>query len=1223
MASDMHRLDTILRRAVLSYQKGGYSEALTAYIKLQDLVTMRHNQQAPCRMFREKAYLRVFKAVLYSSMGACLVSMHKNPEAYELLECSLKMCPTPLASQRMVLLLIRMNRLHDIQKVLDVLLKPSIIHQDAPRGEHEHPTILAASDALVLQAAIQCHSGSNIDCLNTLSLSIVMLLRSFSKAEHIIAGDELPDLPTPELLQGTKKLQCRLVFLAVCNILQTFSHRGVTLPYRCDYNIEELIVRLCNSKVKGLCLNTIFDPSSVSHEAHDAFLKYGGEGSLPGSGLQSLDSLYAFFQTLFSSCYDSSYLPLTLLPFFDDRIFSSETWSVAASRNVIYSRLKGQTTVVQQSQLLEVMDDTDLALLILKKYDIKPLSYLFTLPDHLLSLITDASVSSKPINSQSSNSINVTFFTHKDSTTIAKIMRAKENQTVRVFRLAEECAEEHSIHPVSPKEPFKESADPLRESLQSKIMSYLQLSPSKNRHLLARSNSNSSHSNSKDADIASKMILQDLQVSVAPLVINKPTCSALATTNVAENSRSRSAHLYERSTAATRASTKAAERVHLVAALRPTGCESHKPSYVKLEPFTSRRVSSSKIQSRTQKLASVHPSRTVSSLSSYSVLHRSEMNVPNVCLSTLKQLLLKKKVGAATASSNQQALLCTNLPIFQKIESVRPLVVKASKQSTHSVTPLADLHSPGPPLLPDIEQYSESLSIHDHSSMFRKAPILQHPMRDCVSCPATRSKDRTRHLSNKDKEQFQKMYDAALSANAVDSLSFRTPYYNELIHAINSGDHEEILLNYSMGHRDAGISDFDFVDKEQLNCYKRTNRSQSLEQSISTQNRLLQSARSVFNAYSYIQANISETKASLNKLALAMRPKDNEKQSLMKKKSSQHRPTTERTSLDRQDHLKNTIGNIAVSPSEMTDHVCWNNDTDERPGLAPILLPDLKTVVSKEPVRFADYFLNQIDLELVHRDPHERRTLLLRCKEDARQFAGSELLHSKAVSRRRTDVLPATEAACSTLHHRMNVVYVPDYHSIDQDNSLGSTESELLSTCHPPRVLPDLLKSVVLDLTSVKHLGSSSSSIHTASSNASSTALGSVRTTGDCSPDVHLQSRTSSRSKGHGGDTIHLFSGSRLYKRNSSRYKAFADILLNSTIKPHVQRKRQELSVIHIHASTPTQQNSQIRLSRIPKEPRRPRKLNIPDVIHRASPASVEIKILRLRTAAFIFKVPL
>lgn len=1187
MASDIHRMDMVLRRASLLYQKEEYKEALYMYIQLQDLVTARHNQQAPCRMFRDKAYLRIFKAVLYSSLGACLVSMHRNPEAYELLECSLKMCPTPLAAQRLILLLIQMDRLPDIQRILDILLKPAIVRQDAPRGKSEMIDTIITSDALLLQAVLLCYSGSIIDCLNTLSLSIIQLLRRFPKIIQSAADEEILNLPAPELLQGSDKLRCRLTFLALCNIMQTFSHRGVVLPYRCDYNIEELIMRLCNSKVRGLCLNTIFDPSFVSHEAHDAFIRYGGTGHLPGSGLQSLDSLYSFFQAFFSSSYDGDHLPTRCSPFFDDRIFSSEAWSAAASRSITYSRLKGQAALIQQSQLLEVMDDADLALLILKQYNIKPLSYLFTLPDHLLSLITGTPLGSKRVEGQSFNSVDTVVFTHKDSTTIATIMRAKENQTIRAFRLAEDCIESSSAHPTSPR-------DPLRESLRSKVISYLQLLPSGNKRSSEVGSSNYSHPISKDADISSKLVLRDLRVSRAPLV---PERSALNLSG-----------------------TEDAEQGDSATAFRPSESKSTGPSHGKYTSFASRRVSSNKVQSKGQRLSHLGPTRKAISLPSYSLLHRSEMDVPNVCLSTLKQLLLKKKknIDSTSMSGGRQTLVCTNLPIVQKIEHVRPLTVKSSTQSTPSTTPPSNLHFPGTQLFPNVDEYGKSLSLHDHTSIFRKVPILQHPMRNCISCPAVWNRDRSRHLSPQAGEQFRKLYNAALSVEATNSLTFKVPYYNELVRAINSGDREEILLNYSMGHRGTELSDFDFIDKDQLNSYNKKSRSQSLEQSLeqiaSPKNRLLQNARTVFSSYKYVQAGISNIRASLSRLALAMRTKNNEKQSLIDKNRTQTKMTADCVTPKTPTYCSEIDYNAATSPDTKNgDHMCWSDATDEPLALKPILLPDLKAIVSKTPVRFVDYFLNHLDLELVHGDPHERRTLLLKCKEDTERFVNSEALHSKALARKRADILSSTGSDCNHLRYRMNATYVPDYQDLDQSNSAESTDSTLLSNYYPSKAIPDILRGVGLGLINTKSIGSSPPGVNTSSPSVSSASSGSFKTGSDYSPGVHLDR----------GGILCLFASSKSHKQNTYRYKAFADIPFNSTVTPHATCKRKEVSILHIHTSTPRQHNSQVKLSLLPKEPRRPKRLTISSVIRKNTPTAMAVKVLRLRTASFLFRIPL
>lgn len=1212
MVINIHQMDTILHRASLLYQRKEYKEALCAYVQLQNMATVRHNQQAPCQKFREKAYLRVFKAVLYSSMGACLVSMHKNPEAYELFECSLKMCPTSLALQRLTLLLIRMNRLSDIQRVMDILLKPSIIRPDTSWEESRYSATITDCDAMALKAVLLCYAGSTTECLNTLSLSIVMLLRGLSNTKQLATGEDLPNLLAPELLQDSDKLRCRLAFLALCNILQTFSHRGVILPYRCDYNIEELISRLCDSKIKGLCLNTIFDPSFVSHEAHNAFIKYGGDGSLPGAGLQSLDSVYSFFQVLFPSSYDGSHLPVRSSPFFDDRIFSPEAWSTTASKSIVYSRLRGQATLVQHSQLLEVMDDSDLTLLIIKKYGIKPLSYSFTLPDSLLSLITEKPSIANAIKSQSVTSIDTVIFTHKDSTAIAKIMRAKENQTIRAFRLTKECTGEGPIHHPGFKEHSKKSVDPLRESLRSKVMSYLQLS-SEVRNSLVADSPKRSHTTTKGTDITSKLVLQDLQVSLASLATNQLDKETLDTNNVARNMRSHSTHLSERSTVATRASTKAAERVHLVATLRPAECEPHKPSYIKFGNLVVRSASSKRIPARKQQLAHSQPRRHVLSLPSYSTLHKSEMDVPDVCLSTLKRLVLKKKkVDAIGMPESQQTLICTNLPVFQKIESVRPLAIKASTQNTPSTDPSSDFLSLGVPPIPDIEQYSESLSLHDHTSVFRKAPVAQHPMRSCVSCPVIWNRDRPRQLNHRYKEHLKQLHDAELSTEAAGSLSFRTLYYNEMVHAVNSGDRAEILLNYSMSRSATGLSSFDFVNKDHLNSYKNRSRSQSLEQSIVGQSRLLQSARNVFNAYKYIETNISITKESLNRLALAMRA-NNKEQCLTEGKINHDGTNTDTVAQSRQTYSKEHALKTATSPSAIgRKSVQSRSAVDKQSTLPPIALPDLKSIISTKPVRFVDYFLNQIDLELVHGDAHERRTLLLKCEENARQFSGSEMLHSKAISRKRTSPLSNNRTDCNSLHHRMNVAYVPDYQEMDQENSLISKDSILLSS-YPSRRVPDLLRGVVLELTGVRD---SSTTLSTRDSS-SSTSLESLKTSNECSPDVKLRSHTSRKGK---GNKFRLFAGSKLYKRNSYRYKAFTDVLLNNTTAQHMHRKHREISITHIHTSVPIQRNSQVKLSVAPKEPRRPKKLSISTVVHKGYQQATSIKILRLRTASFTFR---
>ncbi|EFO64302.1 Hypothetical protein GLP15_1237 [Giardia lamblia P15] len=1207
MVSDIHQMDTILQHASLLYQKEEYKEALCMYIQIQDLVMARHNQQAPCRMFRDKAYLRVFKAVLYSSMGACLVSMHRNPEAYELLECSLKMCPTPLASQRLILLLIHMNRLPDIQEILNTLLKPAIIRQDIPRGKSGDITTIITSDALLLQSVLLCYSGSIIECLNTLSLSIILLLRKFSKVMQSAANKELFNLPAPEILQDLDKLRCRLTFLALCNIMQTFSHRGVILPYRCDYNIEELIMRLCNSKVKGLCLNTIFDPSFVSHEAHNAFTKYGGTGHLPGSGFQSLDSLYSFFQAFFPSIYNSDYLPIRLSPFFDDKIFSSEAWSAAASRNVVYSRLKGQATLIQQGQLLEVMDDADLALLILKQYSIKPLSYLFTLPDHLLSLITGVSLNSKRIVSQSSNSIDTVVFTHKDSTTIAKIMRAKENQTIRAFRLAEDCIEESSIHPTSsrdPPKPPKESADPLRESLRFKVMSYLQLPSSSNKHSSEVDSFSYSHSIGSDGDIASTLVLRNLRVSRTPLKSNN---SALNLSNGED-----------------------AEQGHIVTAVWPTASQSKSPESLrnKHTSFTSGRVFSNKVQSRVSKLSHLESARNAVSLPSYSLLHRSEMDVPNVCLSTLKQLLLKKKkrIDHTRISEDGQTLVCTNLPIVQKIESVRPLAVKASTQSTPSTTLSSNPYFPEAQLLPNINEYGKSLSLHDHTSIFRKAPVLQHPMRNCISCPVVWTRDRSRHLGPKAREQFRRLHNAALSVDATDSLSFKVPYYTELVRAINFGDREEILLNYSMGHKDTELSDFDFIDKEQLNSYKKESRSQSLEQNTSPKTRLLQDARTVFNSYRYVQTNISKTRDSLNRLALAMRTNDNKIQSLIEQSRTQIKMTANHV-VPKEPYYNNTDYNTATSPdANNSDHMHWSDTTDTLLALKPIFLPDLKTIVSKKPVHFMDYFLNHLDLELVHGDPHERRTLLLKYKEDTQRFANSEVLHFKAAARKRANILSTPDFDGNHLRYRMNATYVPDYQELDQSNSAESTNSTLLSNYYPSKAIPDILRGVGLELINTKGVDSSSSDISTSLLSVSTASLASLdpfKMSSNQSPDVQLQARISHNNSLCRDGISRLVTGSKLYKKNTYRYNAFADILFNSTIAPHATCKGKKVPVIHINTDTSQQHNAQIKLSLLPKKPRRPKRLTISDVIRRNTPITMAVKVLRLRTASFLFKIPL
>lgn len=1212
MVIDIHQMDTILRRASLLYQREEYKEALCAYVHLQDIATARHNQQMPCQKFREKAYLRIFKAVIYSTMGACLVSMHKNPEAYELFECSLRMCPTSLALQRLMLLLIRMNRLSDIQRVVDILLKPSIIQTDTSLQDNRYLTTIVDSDAMVLKAALLCHSGSTTECLNTLSLSIVMLLRNLSNTDQLTTGDNLPNLPAPEILQNADKLRCRLTFLALCNIMQTFSHYGTILPYRCDYNIEQLICRLCNSKIKGVCLNTIFDPSFVSHEAHNAFIRYGGDGSVPGVGLQTLDSLYSFFQMIFPSVYDGSHLPVRSSSFFDDRIFSSIAWSAAASKSVTYNRLKGQTILVQHSQLLEVMDDTDLALLILQKYNIKPFNYLFTLPDSLLSLIIEKSLIAKVVKSQPLTSGDTIIFTHKDSTAIAKIMRAKENQTIRAFRLTEECNGERQKHLSNIRMHSKESADPLRESLRSKVMSYLQLS-SETRYSLITDSPKHSYSAVKDIDIASKMVLQDLQVSIAPLETYILDEERGNVSNDTVDKQVRSIHISERSTVATRASVKAAERVHLVTALRPAECEPYKPSYIRPENLIVRSVSSNKAPPKKQKLAHLQPKRRALSLPSYSVLHKSEMDVPNVCLSTLKQLILKKRsTESVNTQEHQQTLICTNLPIFQKIESVRPLSVKASAQSTPSTNLSSDCCSSGPTPIPDIEQYKEALSFHDHTSIFKKAPIVQHPMRNCVSCPVIWNRDRPRQLNHTYKEQIKKLRDTALSVEATDSLSFKTLYYNEMVHAINSGDREEILLNYSMGHRATGISNFDFITKDHLNSYKNGGRSRSLEKSMVTQNRLLQSTRNVFNTYKYIQTNISETKKSLGRLGVAMCVGNNDQQYLTGKKTN-HDGTNVDTDMEyKQTYTKEHASKSTTSPSMMSCNSIQQRDSiDEQLTLEPIVLPDLKSIISTKPVRFVDYFLDQIDLELVHRGAHERRTLLLKFEEDARQFSNSEMLHSKSISRKRTSSISSNGGGCNNLRHRI----VPDYHELNQEGSILNKESILPSTC-PSRRVPDLLRGIVLELTKIRDSSGSMSTYD----NSYSTSFSSLKTTNDYSPDVHLQQRASH--KGKEGKT-RLFAGSKLYKRNSYRYKAFADVLHDSTTTPHTCRKHEKISVFHAHANEQMQHHSQVKLSVAPREPRRPRKLSISSTIHKGYPQATSLKILRLRVSSFIFKIPL
>jgi len=398
MSDSEHRLNTCLLRASLAFERHHYVAAARSYREALAALETLYSQLPDVKRVVQRAYYRVFRAELMSSVSLTYWKMftgdgetllHSDVGHTELgghrlvpsgtasatvsatasanlaksvqaLDTAIRLCPDPLYYERSAIFNLEQGKVTDAFEDLGKVVLPPFISRTAVLPALGRAYLVSPSVVLALRAILAAHKADVREAMSLVSQAFTLLGRGLDAIECNSRGAILMRQP-PDAHFGTGEgrltvettSDARICLLALCEISRLIADRVVKLPVRLDSNLEGRLRELFQREPAGVSVNALLDPQALAQFSFSVYADLGGDQSLPGRGLDQLPTIAALFRSVFRDCLSDSVLVGRFAGYTSPSIVSPEVRASLCRVSVAYSR------IVNDSSNLKVLLDQD------------------------------------------------------------------------------------------------------------------------------------------------------------------------------------------------------------------------------------------------------------------------------------------------------------------------------------------------------------------------------------------------------------------------------------------------------------------------------------------------------------------------------------------------------------------------------------------------------------------------------------------------------------------------------------------------------------------------------------------------------------------------------------------------------------------------------------------------------------------------------------------------